>query len=126
MNRSQLTAQALSEYDKDGFVLLKGLFDSEEIDLLRRSAKADKQLDDHSFGRDDGEGGTVRLSLWNHPGQGVYGAFARCNRLASVAEEILQQGTDALVRTVIGKDIDLVARAPCAGVFRRDRIVQDD
>ena len=89
MTASLLRQNQLSEYGKDGFVLLKCLFDSEEIDLLRRSAKADKQLDDHAFGRDDGEGGTVRLSLWNHPGDGVYGAFARSNRLVSVAEQIL-------------------------------------
>ena len=86
---TSLTDDQLSQYDRDGLLILKGLFDAEEIDLLRRSAKEDKNLDDHSFGRDDGEGGTVRLSLWNHPGQGIYGAFARCNRLVSVAEQLL-------------------------------------
>ncbi len=90
MDAPQLTPDQLAVYDRDGFLLLKKLFDAEEIDLLRRSAKEDKQLDDHSFGRDDGEGGTVRLSLWNHPGQGIYGAFARCHRMASVAEQILR------------------------------------
>lgn len=85
-----LTDDQLAAFDSDGFLLLSGLFDEEEIGLLRRSAKEDKQLDDHSFGRDDGEGGTVRLSLWNHPGQGIYGAFARCHRLVSVAEQILR------------------------------------
>lgn len=87
---SPLRSAQLDEYDANGFLLLKGLFDSEEIDLLRRSAKEDKQLDDHSFGRDDGEGGTVRLSLWNHPGQGIYGAFACCHRMVDTAEQILR------------------------------------
>jgi hypothetical protein len=87
---SPLSDDQLRDYAADGFLLLKGLFDSEEIDLLRRSAKEDKQLDDHSFGRDDGEGGRVRLSLWNHPGEGIYGAFARCNRLVCVAEQLLR------------------------------------
>ncbi len=50
----------------------------EEIDLLRRAAKEDRQLDQHSFGKGDGEGGVVRLSLWNHPGDTIYGMFARC------------------------------------------------
>jgi hypothetical protein len=79
----------LARYQRDGFLLFKSLFDAEEIELLRRSAKEDKQLDDHSFGRQDGEGGTVRLSLWNHPGQGIYGAFARCQRLVSIAQQLL-------------------------------------
>ncbi|QEG01765.1 1-deoxypentalenic acid 11-beta-hydroxylase [Stieleria maiorica] len=77
------------QYQRDGFLLRKSLFDAEEIDLLRRSAREDKQLDDHAFGRADGEGGTVRLSLWNHPGQGIYGAFARCHRMVDTAEQLL-------------------------------------
>ena len=44
------------------------MFDAEEIDLLGRAAREDRELDQHAFGRADGEGGTVRLSLWNHPG----------------------------------------------------------
>ncbi len=80
----------LAEYDHDGFVLCQRMFDTDEIELLRRCAKEDKMLDDHSFGRNDGEGGTVRLSLWNHPGQGIYGAFARCERMVSTAETLLR------------------------------------
>ncbi len=84
-----LTSQQLQQYRDEGFLLLKGLFDPEEIDLLRRSAKEDKALDDHAFGRNDGEGGTVRLSLWNQPGEGIYGAFARCHRMADTADQLL-------------------------------------
>ena len=84
-----LSSQQLQQYDESGYVLIGGLFDSEEIELLRRSAKQDKQLDEHAFGRNDGEGGTVRLSLWNHPGEGIYGAFARCNRMVSIAGQLL-------------------------------------
>lgn len=87
---NQLGPSQIEQFDRDGAILLKGLFDRDEIDLLRRSAKEDKQLDDHSFGREDGEGGTVRLSLWNHPGQGIYGAFARCNRMVDTAEQLLR------------------------------------
>ncbi len=87
---SPLSPEQQQQYDRDGYVLLKSLFDREEIDLLRRAAKEDKQLDDHAFGRDDGEGGTVRLSLWNHPGQGIYGAFASCRRMVETAEQLLR------------------------------------
>ena len=90
MTFAPLTADQLDEYERDGFVIRKHLFDVEEIELLRRSAKEDKQLDDHSFGRADGEGGTVRLSLWNHPGDGIYGAFARSPRLVSTAKQLLR------------------------------------
>lgn len=90
MTTTSLSRAQLSVYDESGYLLLKGLFDADEIELLRRSAKEDRQLDDHSFGRKDGEGGTVRLSLWNHPGEGIYGAFARCQRMVSTAEQLLR------------------------------------
>ena len=35
------------------------------------------------------EGGKIRLSLWNHPGEGVYGMFARCERVVRSAERLL-------------------------------------
>jgi len=77
-------------YRREGYVIVRGLFDAAEIDLLRRAAKEDRELDRHSFGRADGEGGTVRLSLWNHPGDGVYGMFARCERMVRSAEKLLE------------------------------------
>jgi hypothetical protein len=65
------------------------MFNREEIDLLKRAAKQDRELDQHSFGRGDGEGGVVRLSLWNHPGDTIYGMFARCERIVNTAEALL-------------------------------------
>ncbi len=89
MARDPLTAEALAPYHKDGFVLAPGFFSAPEIGLLRRAAKADKALDDHALGRADGEGGVVRLSLWNHPGDGIYGMFARCRSVVETCERIL-------------------------------------
>jgi len=80
----------LKEYEQNGFVLVKAMFDAEEIGLLRRAAKEDRELDQHSFGRGDGEGGTVRLSLWNHPGDTLYGMFARCETIVNSAERLLE------------------------------------
>ena len=82
-------ATLITGYREAGYVLLRSFFQKEEVDLLRNIAKEDKELDQHSFGRKDGEGGTVRLSLWNHPGEGIYGAFARCNKMADMAEVLL-------------------------------------
>ncbi|HCC56971.1 MAG TPA: phytanoyl-CoA dioxygenase family protein [Solibacterales bacterium] len=79
----------VQEYHENGFVVAKGAFNAEEIGLLRRAAKEDRELDQHSYGRSDGEGGTVRLSLWNHPGDTLYGMFARCATLVNSAEKIL-------------------------------------
>ena len=65
------------------------MFDAEEIGLLGHAAREDRALDEHSFGRADGEGGTVRLSLWNHPGDTIYGTIARCESVVNSAEKLL-------------------------------------
>jgi ectoine hydroxylase len=84
-----LSDDAVRRYHAAGYALAPGFFDAEEVELLRRSAKEDSELDKRSFGRADGEGGVVRLSLWNHPGDGIYGMFARCERMVRSCEKLL-------------------------------------
>jgi len=90
MASGPLKKSVVADYERDGFVVAKGMFDAEEIDLLRRAAKEDRALDQHAFGKGDGEGGTVRLSLWNHPGDTLYGMFARCESIVNSAETLLE------------------------------------
>jgi hypothetical protein len=89
MTRGPIDADKVRQYRDDGYVLERGLFDAREIGLLGRAAREDKALDEHSFGRKDDEGGVVRLSLWNHPGDGVYGMFARCRSVVDSVELLL-------------------------------------
>jgi ectoine hydroxylase len=89
MARGSISDEQVRDYNDKGFVVAKEFFDREEVELLRRAAKEDKQLDQHSFARGDGEGGQVRLSLWNHPGDTIYGMFARCESIVNSAEKIL-------------------------------------
>jgi ectoine hydroxylase len=81
--------RAAAQYAADGYVVVEGLLDAEETALLGRAARADRVLDEHSFGRSDGEGGTVRLSLWNHPTETIYGMIARCESIVGTAEKLL-------------------------------------
>jgi hypothetical protein len=85
----RLTDADVSRYHTDGYLLIPGFFERDEIELLARAAKEDNELDRRSFGRADGEGGVVRLSLWNHPGDGIYGMFARCERMVRTCEQLL-------------------------------------
>ena len=89
MAKGPITASEVEQYKTDGYIVIPAMFDLQEIGMLQQSAKADKAMDDHSFGRADGEGGVVRLSLWNHPGDGIYGMFARCRSLVDSAELLL-------------------------------------
>jgi len=89
MANGPLSSAQLEAYERDGYVLAANFFTAAETALLKRAAKEDKALDDHAFSRGDGEGGQVRLSLWNHPGDSIYGMFARCESAVIAAEMIL-------------------------------------
>ena len=89
MKNARLTEKQIDAYHRDGFLIARRLFDREEISLLSRTAREDRVLDQHSFSRDDGTGASVRLSLWNHPGDGIYGMFARCRKLVDAVEQLL-------------------------------------
>jgi hypothetical protein len=85
-----LSETDVSRYHQDGYVLIKGMLDPKEAGLLGRAAREDRILDQHSYGRADGEGGTVRLSLWNHPTDTIYGMIARSESLVGCAEKLLE------------------------------------
>lgn len=79
----------LARYAADGFLIVRGLFSAEEIRLLGDTARSDHALDQAAVARDDGEGNRVRLSLWNHPGDGIYGLVARCRRIVDSVEQLI-------------------------------------
>ena len=58
-----LSAGQVNLFNQDGYVLVRQMFDSEEVNLLRRTAKSDRELDKRSYHSSDGEGGLARLSL---------------------------------------------------------------
>jgi ectoine hydroxylase len=89
LNTKPVSASRLDQFHQDGYIIHRGLFDREEIDLLGRAAKEDRVLDQNSFGREDGSGGNIRLSLWSDPGDNLYGMFARCPRIVGTMEQIL-------------------------------------
>jgi len=90
MPTGPLTDSQVGDYHRDGYVVARGMFTPEEISLLSQAAREDRALDEHSFGRADGEGGAVRLSLWNHPGDTIYGMVARCQSVVNSAEKLLE------------------------------------
>ncbi len=85
----ELTSAQKQAYAQDGYLLLPGFFSAAIVELLGRTAREDRILDESSFGRADGEGGVVRLSLWNHPTDTIYGAVARSRAMIRAIETLL-------------------------------------
>ena len=84
-----LTESDIADYNRDGYVFARELFTAEEIGLLGEVARNDQAMDSAATALDDGEGNRVRLSLWNHPGVGIYGMFARSRKLVDSVEQLI-------------------------------------
>jgi len=56
------------------------------MDLLLQTARSDQSMLSHNYPVKDGEGRQSRLSLWNHPGEDIYGMIARCRRIVDTME----------------------------------------
>jgi len=89
-SQGKLSSHQIEEYHKNGYVILKELLTGSEVNALRERAKSDREMDKHSFSRDDGTGAKVRLSLWNHPGDGIYGMIARSEKVVDSVEQLLE------------------------------------
>ena len=86
---SLFTPEQRGAYDRDGFVLIRSLFDTEEIALLRSTIETDPQLHASLYDRNDASGKSTRMATWNHPGDSVYGLAARSHRVVDTMEEML-------------------------------------
>lgn len=73
----------------DGYVFKRGYLLGEEIELARETIRADPSIAAHVLALNDAEGGSTDLALWNHPSEDVFGAIARCERVAGGAERLL-------------------------------------
>ena len=76
-------------YERDGYILIPGLFDKEEIGYLRTAMDTDEQIRSHFYDRKDEIGAPTKMALWNHPGDSAYGLAARSNRVVDTMEDIL-------------------------------------
>lgn len=84
-----LTKAELAGFQEDGFFLSRGLFDEEEMALLRTASRSDPAITGKAVCRDDGEGGQSRITLWNQEGNDIFSMFSRCARVVDAMEQIL-------------------------------------
>lgn len=84
-----LNAEQRADYERDGFVLVRGLFDGDELALLREAIEKDPGIRDHFYNRKDASGLATKMALWNHPGDSVYGLAARSHRVVDTMEDLL-------------------------------------
>jgi ectoine hydroxylase-related dioxygenase (phytanoyl-CoA dioxygenase family) len=77
------------DYERDGYAIVRGLFDGQEAAILREAIEKDPALAANFYDRKDAEGKATKMALWNHPGDSVYGLAARSRRVVDTVEEML-------------------------------------
>src|ERR1700761_1574349 len=86
MTNFMLSPQQISDFDRDGYIVVKSLFQPQEVDKLYKVAVEDDVISKNSYDVKDGAGKRSKLALWFTPGEDLYGLLTRSNRLvASVA-----------------------------------------
>jgi len=84
-----LTDAEVQQFHREGYLIRKAYYDREEMDLLLRTARADHNMLSHSMPVKDTKGRQSKLSLWNHPGDDIYGMFSRGHRMVDAMEQLL-------------------------------------
>jgi ectoine hydroxylase-related dioxygenase (phytanoyl-CoA dioxygenase family) len=89
MSNKRLTAEQVASFHEDGYVFIEDFLDSEESRLLGEVCRADALLQENAMDVRDAAGRRTNLTLWNHPGDDIYGMIARSERMVNSVEQLL-------------------------------------
>ena len=84
-----LSTEQVSDFQGNGFLIVRNLFDAEETGILRAAAQADSSFEHHVHDIDDVDGGKAQLVSWNKAGDNLWGAIARSERIVNTMEQLL-------------------------------------
>jgi ectoine hydroxylase len=86
---SVITTPDKESFEREGFVIKRSFFTSEEISAVIHAFNVDESIHRRAYGVDDGQGGATEIALWNEPGEDSFGALARSERLVRSVEKLL-------------------------------------
>lgn len=89
MSKQVLSPQQVSDYHRDGYLILKGFFNPEEVKKLYQTAVNDAEVSKHAINVNDSSGKSSKLSLWYKPGNDIYGLLTRSERMVNSTDQLL-------------------------------------
>jgi ectoine hydroxylase-related dioxygenase (phytanoyl-CoA dioxygenase family) len=89
MAQGPLTDEQIASFQRDGYLVIRHLLDAEETALVLEAARSDEAMRSNAMDVIDTQGRTTHLSLWNHPGDDIYGAICRSPRVVDAMEQLL-------------------------------------
>jgi hypothetical protein len=89
-----LTPEQLSDYDRDGYLVIREFCSPAEISKLYAAALADEAMSKNAVDLNDQSGKKTRLSLWFTPGNDIFGYFTRGRRLVDTVWQLMDSDAD--------------------------------
>ncbi len=89
MDYKKLSAAEKALFDRDGYVLIKGMLKPEEVQKLYAIAVQDEVISKKSFDRGDSNGLRTKLALWYSLSDDAYSLLARSKRIVEGANLLL-------------------------------------
>lgn len=89
MSSFQLSDEQCFLFEQDGYFIARSLLSGNEVAILSQIARADRELQQQSVSRGDGEGGAIRLVVSNDLSDDIYGAIVRSRRIVESMQRLL-------------------------------------
>ena len=85
----KVSADEIAAFQRDGYLIVRGLFSEKETTLVRETMEQDPIVRDSMFDRTDDSGAATRAVVWLEPGKSTYGLVARVGRVANTMSKLL-------------------------------------
>jgi ectoine hydroxylase len=89
MSALALNPQQIAEYHREGFVIARKMFTTEEANLILRTAETDEAMQKSAYIRSDTAGSQTRMTVWSDPGDDIFGMFSRSERIVDSMESLI-------------------------------------
>ncbi|KAK6168247.1 hypothetical protein SNE40_022113 [Patella caerulea] len=89
-NEVEVTEDMKKAFDKHGYIMVRNLLNSQELEKLKMSLDENETISENSHKVDDGEKRFACLTVWSHPGDDVTGMISRSEKVAGTCEQLLE------------------------------------
>jgi phytanoyl-CoA hydroxylase len=89
MAKKLLSNEQLQQYNRDGYLIVRNYFSTEEIEKLYDVAIEDAAVRKNAINVNDSSGRSSKLSLWYKPGDDIYGLLTRSETIVRNVDKIL-------------------------------------
>jgi ectoine hydroxylase-related dioxygenase (phytanoyl-CoA dioxygenase family) len=85
----QVSTEQIAAFNRDGYLFVEKMFDAEEMDLLLKIGRADKEKSKIIHAPKDTQGGESKLWLASDIRADIYNGFVHSNRIAGTCEKLM-------------------------------------